>query len=71
MSIFESVYRDHSRKDLTASDHTKITKDFALIVLRSIKESEQDITLELLDRLEDKITEDYREYKNSLIKRSN
>lgn len=69
--IFESIYRDHSKKGLTASDHTKITKDIALIVLRSIRESEQDITLELLDRLEDKITEDYREYKSSLIKRSN
>ena len=71
MSIFESVYREHSKKGLSASDHTQISKDIALVVLKSIREAEQDMTPELLDRLEDKITEDYREYKSSLIKRSN
>lgn len=71
MSIFKSVHHEHSKKDLTAKEHTQITKDVALVVLRSLKEAEQDLTPELLDRLETKIQEDYREYKSSLIKQSN
>lgn len=68
-NLFVEVCKDHSRKDMTPLDHTIITKDVVLQMVKALGTNPG--MEEIADRLIERVMGEYREFKTAYITESN